>query len=87
MIPDRIFVCFSQQKLTELGMLFLCSSRQAEDPSCPETSTPTSCFWSSKSKRCGSSQKVRVEVHTGGSVTDNWINFLFGKYASTCELN
>ncbi|XP_015165059.1 uncharacterized protein [Solanum tuberosum] len=24
-----------------------------------------------------SSQQVRVEVHTGGSVTDNWINFLF----------
>uniref|UniRef100_A0A3Q7EQQ7 Uncharacterized protein n=1 Tax=Solanum lycopersicum TaxID=4081 RepID=A0A3Q7EQQ7_SOLLC len=30
---------------------------------------------------------VRVEVHTGGSLTDNWINFSFGKYASTCELN
>ncbi|KAK4378646.1 hypothetical protein RND71_000508 [Anisodus tanguticus] len=25
-----------------------------------------------------SSQKVRVEVHTGGSVADNWLNFLFG---------
>ncbi|KAK6805365.1 hypothetical protein RDI58_003150 [Solanum bulbocastanum] len=24
-----------------------------------------------------SSQQVRVEVHTGGSMTDNWINFLF----------
>ncbi|KAL3350166.1 hypothetical protein AABB24_022928 [Solanum stoloniferum] len=27
-----------------------------------------------------SSQQVRVEVHTGGSVTDNWINFLFGTF-------
>ncbi|WMV12496.1 hypothetical protein MTR67_005881 [Solanum verrucosum] len=58
-IPDRVFVCFSQQKLTELGMLFICSSRQAEGPSCPETSTPTSSFWSSRAKRRGFiSQKV-----------------------------
>ncbi|XP_025883628.1 uncharacterized protein [Solanum lycopersicum] len=27
-----------------------------------------------------SSQKVRVEVHTGGSLTDNWINFSFGTF-------
>ncbi|KAK6805354.1 hypothetical protein RDI58_003139 [Solanum bulbocastanum] len=27
-------------------------SRQAEEPSCPETSLPTSSFWSSRAKRC-----------------------------------
>uniref|UniRef100_A0A3Q7EQR1 Uncharacterized protein n=1 Tax=Solanum lycopersicum TaxID=4081 RepID=A0A3Q7EQR1_SOLLC len=141
---------------TKLGVLFISSSRQAEDPSCPETSTPTSSLWLSRAKRpgfisadapfreirrfgfstgtfieqqalssaigdrdvqrsvvvvgdtssipprpislggtipdrifvCFSQQKmhhfmeiwveiwVRVEVHTGGSVTDKWINFL-----------
>ncbi|KAK6805363.1 hypothetical protein RDI58_003148 [Solanum bulbocastanum] len=55
-IPERIFICFSQQKLTEddpaetkLGMLFSSSPRQAEDSSCPETTTPTSS--SSRAKK------------------------------------
>ncbi|XP_059314986.1 uncharacterized protein LOC132065561 isoform X4 [Lycium ferocissimum] len=37
----------------KLDMLFISSSRQAEEPSCPETSTPTSSFWSSRAKRRG----------------------------------
>ncbi|KAH0783288.1 hypothetical protein KY290_002886 [Solanum tuberosum] len=37
---------------TKLGMLFSSSPRQAEDPSCPETTTPTSSLWSSRATRC-----------------------------------
>ncbi|XP_049410667.1 uncharacterized protein LOC125873861 [Solanum stenotomum] len=36
---------------TKLGMLFSSSPRQAEDPSGPETTTPTSSLWSSRPKR------------------------------------
>ncbi|KAG5625540.1 hypothetical protein H5410_010758 [Solanum commersonii] len=32
---------------TKLGMLFSSSPRQTEDPSGPETTTPTSSLWSS----------------------------------------
>ncbi|KAG5625534.1 hypothetical protein H5410_010752 [Solanum commersonii] len=84
-IPERIFVCFSQQKLdrsvhifienpnylkflteddpaeTKLGMLFISSSRQAEDPSWPETSTPTCSLWLSRAKRRGF-----ISADTGG---------------------
>uniref|UniRef100_A0A3Q7EQE5 Uncharacterized protein n=1 Tax=Solanum lycopersicum TaxID=4081 RepID=A0A3Q7EQE5_SOLLC len=44
---------------TKLGMLFCSSPRQAEDPSGPETTTPTSSLWSSRAKR-------RVVVSEGG---------------------
>ncbi|KAH0766965.1 hypothetical protein KY285_002836 [Solanum tuberosum] len=37
---------------SKLGMVFSSSSRQAEDPSCPETTTPTSSLWSSRARRC-----------------------------------
>nr|XP_009594999.1 uncharacterized protein LOC104091379 [Nicotiana tomentosiformis] len=37
----------------KLDMLFISSSRQAEEPSFPATSGSTSSFWSSRAKTCG----------------------------------